>query len=307
MSKPAASPIGLRSGSPPRGRRGVRPPRGRSAPTGAAGQRRDGDAMGGSGGSAKNSWRPTAAYQPIGPHAIASDYAARVNDDLVRRMLEASELHGDFVLSSGRDSTVYFDKFRFLTSPTCCATSRTRSPRSSHPGPRARRARGGGDAPGGGRLARDRAARRGRPQAGEGVRHARAGRGRVADGAPTTLLEDVSTTGHQVQRAAEVLEAAGADVGGSCWRSTGAAPTPPRGGLRRRGRRGASAGGLSQTRTQRQICRRQSHRLPRRWRLSKPSFIMRRRPRTCPRCRGAGTRARSPAPCCRRTSGAPRR
>jgi orotate phosphoribosyltransferase len=28
----------------------------------------------------------------------------------------------------------------------------------------------------------------------------------------TTLLEDVSTTGHQVRRAAEVLAAAGADV-----------------------------------------------------------------------------------------------
>jgi len=39
------------------------------------------------------------------------------NDDLVRRLVEASELHGDFVLSSGKRSTVYFDKFRFLTRP----------------------------------------------------------------------------------------------------------------------------------------------------------------------------------------------
>jgi len=38
-------------------------------------------------------------------------------NDLVRRLLEASELHGDFVLSSGKHSTVYFDKFRFLTRP----------------------------------------------------------------------------------------------------------------------------------------------------------------------------------------------
>src|SRR5881409_2842765 len=38
-------------------------------------------------------------------------------DDLVRRMIEASELHGDFVLSSGARSSVYFDKFRFLTRP----------------------------------------------------------------------------------------------------------------------------------------------------------------------------------------------
>ena len=40
-----------------------------------------------------------------------------MNDDLVRRLVEASELHGDFVLSSGKRSTVYFDKFRFLTRP----------------------------------------------------------------------------------------------------------------------------------------------------------------------------------------------
>ena len=30
-------------------------------------------------------------------------------------MVDASELHGEFVLSSGATSTVYFDKFRFLT------------------------------------------------------------------------------------------------------------------------------------------------------------------------------------------------
>ncbi|HEV2952036.1 MAG TPA: orotate phosphoribosyltransferase, partial [Actinomycetota bacterium] len=41
-----------------------------------------------------------------------------MNDDLVRRMLAASELHGDFVLSSGQRSSVYFDKFRFLTEPS---------------------------------------------------------------------------------------------------------------------------------------------------------------------------------------------
>jgi orotate phosphoribosyltransferase len=36
--------------------------------------------------------------------------------------------------------------------------------------------------------------------------------GEVPGGAVTTLVEDVSTTGHQVQRAAELLTAAGADV-----------------------------------------------------------------------------------------------
>src|SRR5256885_7800126 len=37
--------------------------------------------------------------------------------DLADRLIEASELHGDFVLSSGRRSAVYFDKFRFLADP----------------------------------------------------------------------------------------------------------------------------------------------------------------------------------------------
>ena len=37
--------------------------------------------------------------------------------DLAGRLLGVSELHGDFVLSSGTRSTVYFDKFRFLAEP----------------------------------------------------------------------------------------------------------------------------------------------------------------------------------------------
>ena len=38
-----------------------------------------------------------------------------MNEDLVARLVEVSELHGDFVLSSGKRSSVYFDKFLFLT------------------------------------------------------------------------------------------------------------------------------------------------------------------------------------------------
>src|SRR5437588_9928044 len=38
-------------------------------------------------------------------------------DDLADRLIAASELHGDFVLSSGKRSKVYFDKFRFLADP----------------------------------------------------------------------------------------------------------------------------------------------------------------------------------------------
>ena len=46
--------------------------------------------------------------------------------DLVRRMVDASELHGEFVLSSGATSSVYFDKFRFLTRAGPAARSRPR-------------------------------------------------------------------------------------------------------------------------------------------------------------------------------------
>ena len=84
----------------------------------------------------------------------------------MRRMVEASELHGDFVLSSGATSTVYFDKFRFLTRPDLLDQVAAEMTRLLE----------------------------------------------VRPGAITTLLEDVSTTGHQVRRAAEVLTDAGADV-----------------------------------------------------------------------------------------------
>ena len=44
-----------------------------------------------------------------------------MGDDLARRIVAASEIHGDFVLSSGKRSTTYFDKFRFLTDPVLLA------------------------------------------------------------------------------------------------------------------------------------------------------------------------------------------
>ncbi|HZD17040.1 MAG TPA: orotate phosphoribosyltransferase [Actinomycetota bacterium] len=40
-----------------------------------------------------------------------------MSGDLGQRLLRASELRGDFVLSSGKRSSIYFDKFRFLTEP----------------------------------------------------------------------------------------------------------------------------------------------------------------------------------------------
>ena len=65
--------------------------------------------------------RTTAAFVSKEPPDWATHAAhwAR-NYDLVRRLVEASEfcmVLGDFVLSSGKRSTVYFDKFLFLTRP----------------------------------------------------------------------------------------------------------------------------------------------------------------------------------------------
>jgi orotate phosphoribosyltransferase len=136
-----------------------------------------------------------------------------VNEDLVRRMVDASELHGDFVLSSGRRSRVYFDKFRFLTRPDLLRDLA--------------REVGGLLAPGTSLLGAPEGAAmllvaavsletelpvavvRKEPK--EYGTRAQV-EGGVPLGAAITLLEDVSTTGHQVQHAAEVLTEAGADV-----------------------------------------------------------------------------------------------
>jgi orotate phosphoribosyltransferase len=128
-------------------------------------------------------------------------------------MVDASELHGEFVLSSGATSTVYFDKFRFLTQPDLLrdvahAVAGLLAPGTELLG-----------APEGAAMllvaavsletglpvsvVRKQAKTYGTKAQVEGL---------VPPGAVTTLLEDVSTTGHQVQRAAEVLAEAGATV-----------------------------------------------------------------------------------------------
>jgi orotate phosphoribosyltransferase len=136
-----------------------------------------------------------------------------VNDDLVRRMVAASELHGDFVLSSGQRSSVYFDKFRFLTEPALLrdvakATASLLPPDVTTLG-----------APEGAAmlLVAAVALETGLPvivvrkQPKEYGTEAQV-EGAVEPGARVALIEDVSTTGHQVRRAAEVLEAAGAEI-----------------------------------------------------------------------------------------------
>jgi orotate phosphoribosyltransferase len=136
-----------------------------------------------------------------------------VNDDLVRRMVAASELRGDFVLSSGQRSSVYFDKFRFLTEPELLrdvakATASLLPPDVTTLG-----------APEGAAmlLVAAVALETGLPvtvvrkQSKEYGTKAQV-EGAVEPGARVALIEDVSTTGHQVRRAAEVLQAAGAEI-----------------------------------------------------------------------------------------------
>jgi orotate phosphoribosyltransferase len=136
-----------------------------------------------------------------------------VSGDLVRRMVEASELHGDFVLSSGLRSGVYFDKFRFLTNPGLLRDVAHEVAGLVAPGTALL------GAPEGAAMLLVAAVSletglpvavvRKEPKA-YGTRAQV--EGEVPPGVTVTLLEDVSTTGHQVQAAAEVLTEAGADV-----------------------------------------------------------------------------------------------
>jgi len=132
----------------------------------------------------------------------------------VRRMVSASELRGEFVLSSGARSTVYFDKFRFLTDPVLLRDVAKATAALLPDGVTAL------GAPEGAAMllvaavsletglpvtvVRKQAKEYGTKEQIEGL---------LPPEATVALIEDVSTTGHQVQRAAEVLQAAGAEIG----------------------------------------------------------------------------------------------
>ncbi len=134
-------------------------------------------------------------------------------DDLGRRLLAASELHGDFVLSSGRRSKVYFDKFGFLTDPSLLdelgAAVAARLPEDvTHLA-----------SPEGAAtlLLAAIALRTGLPMAvvrKEAKGYGTMGRieGHAPAGAHVALIEDVSTTGGQTLRAARALEEIGAVI-----------------------------------------------------------------------------------------------
>jgi orotate phosphoribosyltransferase len=138
-----------------------------------------------------------------------------MNEDLVRRMVAASELHGDFILSSGQRSSTYFDKFRFLTDPALLrdvakAAASLLPPDVTMLG-----------APEGAAmlLVAAMALETGLPvtvvrKEPKGYGTKAQVEGLVEPGARVALIEDVSTTGHQVQRAAEILRGAGAEIAG---------------------------------------------------------------------------------------------
>lgn len=137
----------------------------------------------------------------------------RVADDLAARILAVSELHGDFVLSSGQRSSVYFDKFRFLTDPALLRELAAEVARLLPEGVTSLAAPEGAAT----LLVAAVGLHTGLPIA--VVRKERKPYGteaRVEGSAPAgarvALIEDVSTTGHQVLRAAEALEAEGVEV-----------------------------------------------------------------------------------------------
>ena len=137
-----------------------------------------------------------------------------MTEDLARRLLEASELRGDFVLSSGKRSSIYFDKFRFLTDPellreTADAIAELLPAGVTHLA-----------APEGAATLLVAAVAlktrlpvsvvRKEPKAYGTMSQVE---GHAPAGADVALIEDVSTTGHQVLKAAKALESKGCRVG----------------------------------------------------------------------------------------------
>jgi len=136
-----------------------------------------------------------------------------MGDDLAQRMIDASELHGDFELSSGARSSVYFDKFRFLTKPDLLRDV-ARAVAVKLPGGVELLAAPEGAAM---LLVAAVALETGLPLAVVRKQPKEYGtraqvEGEVPAGAEVALIEDVSTTGHQVRRAAEILSEAGAKI-----------------------------------------------------------------------------------------------
>jgi orotate phosphoribosyltransferase len=138
----------------------------------------------------------------------------RAMSDLAERLLRASELHGEFVLSSGKRSSVYFDKFRFLTDPPLLRELADAVARLIPDGRTHLAAPEGAATLLLAAVALEThlpiAVVRKGPKAYGTMSQVE---GHAPPGAVVALIEDVSTTGHQVRRAAEALERAGCEVG----------------------------------------------------------------------------------------------
>lgn len=136
-----------------------------------------------------------------------------MNEELARRLLQISEIHGEFVLSSGKRSDIYFDKFLFLTDPGILAEL-AGEVASMIPEGITHIASPEGAAT---LLLAAVGLRTGLPMAvvrkeakAYGTRSQV--EGYAPEGARVALIEDVSTTGHQTLNAARALEAAGAQI-----------------------------------------------------------------------------------------------
>ena len=132
---------------------------------------------------------------------------------LAERLIERSELHGEFVLSSGETSTVYFDKTRFLTDPALLAEL-SDAVVELLPGGLTHLASPEGAAM---LLLAPVALRAGLPMAVVRKKAKDYGtrsqvEGEIGQGDRVALIEDVSTTGGQTKRAAEALEGLGVTV-----------------------------------------------------------------------------------------------
>ena len=133
-----------------------------------------------------------------------------MGSELAERLIAASELHGDFVLSSGKRSSVYFDKFRFLADPALLREVAA-AVRGLLPEAITHLASPEGAAT---LLLSAVALEAGLPMVMVRKERKEYGtrsqvEGLMGEGARVALLEDVSTTGHQVAAAAKALEEEG--------------------------------------------------------------------------------------------------
>jgi orotate phosphoribosyltransferase len=138
---------------------------------------------------------------------------ATTNESLVARVVEVSELHGDFELSSGKRSSVYFDKFLFLTRPDMLRELAVEVAGLLPAGVDHLAAPEGAAT----LLVAAVSLETGLPVAVVRKEAKPYGtrsqiEGHAPRGARVCLIEDVSTTGHQVQRAAEALAAVGVAI-----------------------------------------------------------------------------------------------